>query len=240
VQQQRKDSGIDMANKQSDKVQKMVRFVVGLRDPEVATKLSAHGFSEETLSEGRELLNGALLAQPAPAEGVSPELIRTFDAFENTWFPIAKHALRRHHPEIAKAFFANIERADGVATTATVSMFVERVEALEAGAFGEGSADARALLLERGVTVAVVGEAKVMLAELGKIPGRFEDGSAEQTAATDAMWHWYLEWSGIARVVVKKRHLLRKLGFRRNHAEEPESAETPVTASNPSGSPPST
>jgi len=217
----------------------MVRFVVGLRDPEVATKLSAHGFSEETLQEGRELLNGALLAQPAPAEGVSPELIRAFDAFENTWFPIAKHALMRHQPEIAKAFFANIVRADGVTTTATVAMFVERVEALEAGALGEGSADARQLLLERGVTTTVIGEAKGMLAELGKIPGPYEDGSAELTAAMSAMWRWYLEWSGIARVVIKKRHLLRKLGFRRHHAEEPEPADATVTAANPSGSPPS-
>ncbi len=34
-------------------------------------------------------------------------------------------------------------------------------------------------------------------------------------AATAEMWSWYLEWSQIARTVIKNRRLLRSLGFLR-------------------------
>lgn len=38
------------------------------------------------------------------------------------------------------------------------------------------------------------------------------DGSRQQ-AAEEALWAWYLEWGGIARLVVSDRRALRAMGF---------------------------
>ena len=50
----------------------------------------------------------------------------------------------------------------------------------------------------------------------------------EDLAAAEAdLWAWYKEWSGIARVVVTERNLLRKMGFlgtRRASGEEGDEA----------------
>jgi hypothetical protein len=40
----------------------------------------------------------------------------------------------------------------------------------------------------------------------------------EEAAAIGALWSWYLEWSGIARVAIKDRRVLRMLGFLRTRA----------------------
>jgi hypothetical protein len=46
----------------------------------------------------------------------------------------------------------------------------------------------------------------------------------ELIAADAAMWSWYLEWSGIARAVIPKKGVLRKLGLglERTHASTKE------------------
>ncbi|MCZ7678604.1 MAG: hypothetical protein M5U28_07470 [Sandaracinaceae bacterium] len=44
-------------------------------------------------------------------------------------------------------------------------------------------------------------------------PGAFDPQAAK--AAEEDLWSWYLEWSGIARVAIRDRRMLRALGLLR-------------------------
>jgi hypothetical protein len=102
----------------------------------------------------------------------------------------------------------------------TVRTFVDRYDELTAGddKYGAEAKQAQALLAARGVTPAIVAEAKALLTELQQVAGStelvlLEEREAELEAAGTAMWAWYLEWSKIARAAIKQRALLKQLGF---------------------------
>ena len=90
------------------------------------------------------------------------------------------------------------------------------------GVFAEGGPLARELLRDRGLSEAVI---KKVQESLGKLQAFEAEGasatiftSEEKKAAEDAMWNWYLEWSGIARRVVSDGNLLRLMGFKKRRA----------------------
>ena len=97
-------------------------------------------------------------------------------------------------------------------------------------AYGPEGVKAAELLANRGMTPAVIAEARNFLALLGKVaepavPLSVGEQKAELAGAEDAVWAWYLEWSQVARVAIKQRALLRQMGFlgeRAEAAEEPE------------------
>ena len=108
--------------------------------------------------------------------------------------------------------------------TTRVSTFLERLAQMEAGAdaCGPDAAAARALLAQRGLTAERIDEAKALIEKLGTITEIVEPPVTveEQRTAERKMWAWYLEWSGIARVAIRDRRLLRVLGFRQGQRSE--------------------
>jgi hypothetical protein len=95
---------------------------------------------------------------------------------------------------------------------------VERITELQKG--DEQSQKAAQLLVDRGMTSAVMDEARSLLEQLGSpaadvtVPNL--DTIRKETAQAEAeLWSWYLEWSQIARNVITDRRLLRELGFLR-------------------------
>ena len=65
----------------------------------------------------------------------------------------------------------------------------------------------------------LVEEARGLLTALAKVLSRaeavtFEEQEAALARAEVALWAWYLEWSGIARAIIKDRRVLASLGFR--------------------------
>lgn len=101
----------------------------------------------------------------------------------------------------------------------TVTTFLDRFDALAQDAAGPKSKEARALLVQRGLTPAVVDAARTLLERLGTIepvdaPPDREESSAQFEEAERALWAWYLEWSQVARVAVRDRRSLRALGER--------------------------
>jgi hypothetical protein len=202
------------------KGQRVLTFVVGLREPQAAEALAAHGFTEADLQEGLDhvgSLTRKRLSMQVQVE--DPRVIKQLDEFENRWFPIARYSLNRHFPDVAQALFLNLTQTEGVEVAVSVSIFVERLEAMAAGdaSFGANGPAARALLARRGLTAERVGDARTLLDQLGTLSGepRPELSVEEQRAAEEALWSWYLEWSGIARTVISDRRVLRRLGFRR-------------------------
>src|SRR5690606_13263564 len=82
---------------------------------------------------------------------------------------------------------------------------------------------AHALLERRGLTPSTVARARELLSvQRSVVPVDETDTAAyrgRHRRAEEALWSWYLEWSGIARVAIRSRGLRRRLGFGARGAE---------------------
>jgi len=201
--------------------QKAVRtleFLMGLRNPRIQSALVPFGLSTEVLTEGHQLLRQATDAQlDAELPVQQPGLTERLDVFENTWFPIAKLVLERHFPKAGQYLFRELLQTSGTDLVVSVGTFVDRYRRLESGKSPVGAAGEQAvrLLAKRGLTQEVLADVEATLAEV--VQPREPLGATTSAAARErseqAMWSWYLEWSGIARVAITDRNLLRVLGF---------------------------
>jgi hypothetical protein len=232
-----------------DKTTRVIRFLLGLRNPRIATALSGYGFKQEDMAEGWALVNalGKGKLSVLPTEPRDMETLLKLDAWENQWFPIAAAALQRRFPAAAAKFFLNLQQTEGPEVAISVRTFTDRYDELAAGneKYGAEGKKAHELLTARGLTPAVVGEGKALLTSLTQIappgtPVSLEEQEAELERAEAALWAWYLEWGQIARVAVKQRVLLKQLGFLspRKGAEEeeeelPGASPTPTPATPP-------
>jgi len=215
-----------------EKTTRVIRFLIGLRNPAVATALANYGFSEQDMAEGWNLVNALGKGRLAvlPAQPRDTEVLQKLDAWENHWFPVSSASLERRYPAVFARMFLNLQQAEGPQVAVTVRTFVDRFDDLTAAdsPYGADGAKARDLLATRGVTPAVVDEARNLLAQLTKVAAApipqasLLEQEAELERAEDALWAWYLEWSKVARVAIKQRALLRQLGFLARHAVEEE------------------
>ncbi|CAN90431.1 hypothetical protein predicted by Glimmer/Critica [Sorangium cellulosum So ce56] len=209
------------------KAERVLLLLLGLRKNKVAAALVAHGFSDDDLAEGWRLLQRVTrtrLGFVATAAAADTGLINEIDAWENKWFPIASATLKRHTPQAYAFVFRNLAQTEGAAVLVSVGTFVERWEKLarskEKGGPDAQGDEARKILTKRGLTKAVVDEAKELLARAGKLESTAEVPPAAATdedfdTAEQELWDWYLEWSTIVQTAIKDRRLLRELGFRR-------------------------
>jgi hypothetical protein len=203
------------------KAQRVARFLTGLQNAQVAQRLAQHGFTNEDRVEGYRLMaaltDDALSAKPAaPAD---PSLLSRLDAFENLWYPIISASLRHRFPAAHEHVFRNLRQVVGPELIIGVGTLIRRIDELPT-AVAEG-AEARALLERRGLTEAVVESARATLREIKADPDPLPApmlGREERAAREEAMWHWYLEWSAIARTVITERRSLRALGFLQNRS----------------------
>ncbi|MEM1416277.1 MAG: hypothetical protein AAGH15_15320 [Myxococcota bacterium] len=205
------------------KADRVLRFLLSLQSTRITGPLIRYGFQAEDLEEGWARLRALAIVRldrVPPSEGL-PAAVGELDAWENRWFPIVKATLGRHHPAANDAVFRNLPQTTGPKVVLGVSRFIERVRGLpENQELGpeEGNA-ARALLARRGLTDDVLDDAEVLVRSLDDLLEPREDDEAdfaeELRAAEDAMWTWYLEWSAIARAVIRDRRLLRSMGFLR-------------------------
>lgn len=230
-----------------DKISRVIRFLLGLRNPRITTALAGYGFTQRDRDEGWQLVmalgKGKMAVLPEGAGDV--DTLVTLDAWENRWFPIAQAALKRRFPAVGARFFLNLTQTEGPEVAISVRAFVDRYDELAAGdaKYGVDAQRAHHLLNERGLTPAVVAEAKDMLAALMRVTEHTDPlSSATETAelkeAETALWSWYLEWSRIARVAIKQRALLKELGFlaaKRGFADDEEAEPTAPNDATPAG-----
>lgn len=78
------------------KTQAPLPFLLGLRRPQIAGILVAHGFGDNHLEEGWRMLREAVGARLDRTSSSAPPPVKTkqLDESENKWFPIAAAALR--------------------------------------------------------------------------------------------------------------------------------------------------
>ncbi|XXX77665.1 hypothetical protein WMF30_02655 [Sorangium sp. So ce134] len=219
------------------KAERVLLLLMGLRKNKVAAALVAHGFSDDDLAEGWRLLQRVTrtrLGFVATAAATDTGLINEIDAWENKWFPIASATLKRHAPRAHAFVFRNLTQTEGAAVLVSVSTFVERWDNLakskEKGGPDAQGDEARKILAKRGLTKAVIDEAKQLLARAGKLESTAELPPAAATdedfeKAERQLWDWYLEWSTIVQTAIKDRRILRELGFRRASSSKATAAE---------------
>jgi hypothetical protein len=114
-----------------------------------------------------------------------------------------------------------------------VRVFVDRLDEMAKanGAFGAEGPAARELLASRGLNDARIADARTLLtvlAEDATVPEELptvEDEERRFAACEKALWDWCIEWSKVARMAVKQRVLLRKLGFLADHGADDEAAD---------------
>lgn len=213
-----------MALAVGDKAQRVLRFLLGLRSDRVAASLVPFGFTDAQSEEGWQLLQalGRDKAGLSLSSAVPATVLEQLDAWENQWFPIASMSLSRHYPAAQARLFLNLSQTVGPEVTISVNLFLERLEQMSEpeGPYGAEGPKARELLSQRGLTPAVVAEARAMLGSLAKVsaaqPRSLEEQQAELARAEKALWDWYLEWSQVARIAIKSRSQLRALGFLKN------------------------
>jgi hypothetical protein len=220
------------------KAERVLKFLLALRNPRIAAVLVQYHFTQEDLDEGWNLLRNVtrtsldVLPEDAP---IDPDALRSLDEWENKWFAIAQATLKRRAPKVHDWVFRNLVQTEGVAVIVSVGTFVERLEQMDKaekdGGLGAAGKEAKKLLKARGITQETIGAAKALLKKLGQVDGPLPDlekGATDEATFEEgekALWGWYLEWSKIARTAIKQRSLLRQLGFLRVTAGGKEEVE---------------
>jgi len=226
-----------MATSLNQKLQRLLRLLAGLRDPRVVAAVQRYGFGEDDYEEGWRLLRApvaARLDRPAPPpEDLGLERL---DRWENRWSVVIKATLERHHPRLAQQLLANLGPTSGVHLLHSVPRLLDRIEALGRGRGDTEGKQARALLARRGLTDAVIAEARAELARLNtqSAPQQPALDPEAVAAAEAAMWAYYREWSRILRLELRDRRLLRELGLisvRRAAGADEDDEEEPAAAS---------
>lgn len=233
-----------MALTLSNKLNRVLKLLSGLRDKRVLGLLRSRGFTQKDLEEGWKLFRAAIDVQVerVPArEPVDPSLLDYLDQWENRWYPTIQASLERHYPDLCEKVFANLPRTSGLELLATVPVLLRRVKDLETGVLGESGKQARELLLRRGFTPLVITAATQLLEQAGTVAPEATPhetmNSEDSAAAEDAVWAWYREWSQILRVEITDGRLLRELGLARTiqrtvvqEVDDDLGAETPEEA----------
>jgi hypothetical protein len=198
----------------TQKAERILAFLLGLRNVKAIEPMMQHGFDQADVDEGWRLLRGmATYPFEQAKQPVAVDYVAMVDAWENHWFQIIEACLARRFPEVRDRVFANLRQVSGPRVLRSVRTLLERVEALRAGP--AQAREAFALLQMRGVTDAMLVEVKAMLDAAERPPPARTAAPPriDQRAAEGAAWAWYLEWSAIAQKAVSDRRVLRELGY---------------------------
>jgi hypothetical protein len=200
------------------KADRVLKLLLGMRNTRVVSALATRGFGTDDIDEGWRLLRNVARGKFdfLSTSAADPTVILEIDRWENTWFPVIEATLRRRYPGVADRIFLNLSQTEGAGVILSVGTLLERLDVL-GKALDEESQAAMAILVRRGVTEQVLGQARSLLNTVGhtepSAPVDLEGQREEFERAETELWDWYLEWSQIARSTISDRKLLRSLGF---------------------------
>ena len=220
-------------------------------DMGISTAMSTRGYSEADQNEGWSLLHQATLfghfAGEAINEVAGRKAMQEIDDADEAIFRIISATLGRRFPEQGELVLAGIGSVRGAGAVLHMGILLDRLDQLESGQERSPALRARdqaamTVLAARGITPEERARLR-RLVDLAKrsaptfmSPSAREEQEKRRITGLTALREWYLEWSEIARVVVKRRDVLIRMGLaNRRSAQESEEAE-PAPAS-PNGGP---
>ena len=193
--------------------------------------LAKRGYTQADHDRGWQLtLEAAGYRRPAPVVLDSPaavSAIAAIDAWDEPNFRVARAALAGDFPEQHAFVFQDLAPQTGVAAVASVTTFLDRLDALENGkdrkATRKTDHAALAKLSSRGIDDAerarmrkLLGTARGPSAEVPAdaepVPEAGVD-ETEQREAKLALRRWYVEWREVARADIKRKDHLIQLGM---------------------------
>lgn len=197
------------------KARRVLDFLLGLRDDRVLTALSASGFGVADRERGWALLHTLGMTQAVDVGTATPNpAAEALDAWQKQWLRIARVSVERSHPQIHDQLFRGLHV--GEPSIAVVTAFLTRFTKLESARDG-GSRSALEKLRSRGLSKERVEEGRRLLADsMRPVQPRRSDPEDRRRAirtAELALWDYYLEWSRLARAVIRDPRLLGLLGY---------------------------
>lgn len=177
-------------------------------------EMKARGYDTPEQKHGIALIEKCAQAvtDESATDGEITHAIAVVDAWDEPNFRIMRAALIRH-PEVATQVFAGLAPATGFQSVVNVSTLLSRLDEQENTEEGRA---ALATLAKRGIDAA---ERKriggiVKIAKSGNLGAPDEAGTDDAyVQALLELRDWYDEWSEIARVVVRRRDHLIRLGL---------------------------
>ena len=216
-------------------------------DSTIRAAMRQVGFGIDDMKQGWSLVLKACAAPAVdtkftPHSGPVGEATQKIDAWQSTMLLRAHAALRRLHPEQDAFVFDHLEVGSGIAAVVSVSLFLQRLGALESSpdrkATRKADHAALATLEQRGVTKEERKQIKALVHLVETTPApAVEDAVAPpdaRMAALGELYAWVQDWSDCARSVITRRDQLLRLGIGKRRAREaaatPQPEPTPVPA----------
>ena len=227
-------------NHQKSRLERIQRFLVNIADLDLASRATQVGYDNDEHALGWRLLTLAA-GQSRPLEhammlGEGQALDRSetrrrlmwLDHFENVWFKRARNAIRRfvspaQRDQFEQTFFFEMPQQPlGPSVVGSVARFLERVEMMRDSEV-EGAEEALGSLVKKGLTEALLAEAREMIEASQSIPQTPDDtarrldplreAAAEQIEAYESANLWYNDWADTLRSELDYHDQLR-LGLR--------------------------
>jgi hypothetical protein len=217
-------------------------------DSAIRGALMKVGFKDADLREGYQLLFRAIGAPSLESVGTSSPIgaaLEKLQSWQAAAFPVARAALQRLHPEQATFLFDKVVAGTGPAAVIAAQLFLDRCTELESGHDRKHTrkADHAALatLEDRGITKSIRGEmAKLIdLVESGEAPPP-DQGNQDRMRPLADLHAWVQDWSECARVAIKRRDQLIRLGIGKRKSRTPKAppvAVAPAATATPAPAP---
>jgi hypothetical protein len=209
-------------------------------DTTIKAAVDTTGFTPADQKEGWSLVLRAYAAPSTPTftpdAGPVGDAVTEVDAWQQLMFPRAHAALRRLHPAEDAFVFDNMTPGTGIASVPSVTMFLDRLDALESSPERKSTRKADhaaiATLSQRGITSDTRKHLHqlVKLLETSSGPALAAQGPDARTAALEAVYDWVQDWSECARGVISNRTQLIKMGIgkRRSRKSDAQPAPAPI------------
>jgi hypothetical protein len=188
------------------------RFLLGVgRSALVRDALEQHGFDAAERKRGIQLLDRLLSFElEDELEQEKGDVIQAIDDWDETGFELVRMAFLRF-PVIRDRVLRGLGPSTGTAAVLAVSTLLDRLTELEGSAEGRA---ALAHLATRGVDEAVRRRLLDLVKTAQEIPDEPPSPVPDAHEATLVeLRAWYEEWAGFAKLVIKRRDLLVRLGL---------------------------
>jgi hypothetical protein len=186
--------------------------------------MAARGYTPADHQEGWSLLHkvSGLFEEDAPQETDLQvrDATTELDNTDEDLYRIVRAALTRLHPEQARFVLNGLEPTTGAGAILSVKNMLDRLDTLDKGRSKEtAKADKAAIatLKQRGVTAAERARLRGLVDVAQSAPAvepaaaPVDDGKYE--ADLSALRAWFEDWSEVARVAIKRKDYLIRLGL---------------------------